>query len=205
MPTSEEILTGLGSIANQWAWFAMFWHGYFSLIILTLITGIRPSKRIVALLLVLPLLSVSALAWIHSNPFNGIFFGLSVISLAIIALRLPAGQVRIGPYWLTVPGILMTAFGWLYPHFLNEAAPLYYLYAAPTGLIPCPTTSVVIGLTLVLHGLGSRAWCLVLAATGLFYGVFGAAVLGVNLDWVLFAGALMTAFTGLFIVNKGDR
>ncbi|PLW83854.1 hypothetical protein CWI75_00380 [Kineobactrum sediminis] len=87
----------------------------------------------------------------------------------------------------------MIGFGWLYPHFLDNTTSLVYLYAAPTGLIPCPTLSIVIGFTLILGGLGSRSWCLVLAMMGLFYGVFGAARLGVRIDGVLILGALAAA------------
>jgi len=88
----------------------------------------------------------------------------------------------------------MIVFGWVYPHFLDNAGPMAYLYSAPTGLIPCPTLSVVIGFTLVLGGLRSRAWCVALSAVGLFYGAFGAGRLGVNIDWILFVGSLATAY-----------
>jgi hypothetical protein len=88
----------------------------------------------------------------------------------------------------------MFGFGWVYPHFLEDSTPIVYLYAAATGLIPCPTLSIVIGLTLLLGGLRSRPWCLVLTIVGLFYGTFGAGQLGVNIDWVLLFGALVTAY-----------
>lgn len=59
------------------------------------------------------------------------------------------------------------------------------------GLIPCPTLSAIIGMTVVFGGLGSRSWSTVLAALAVFYGVYGAAVLGVTIDWVLAAGAAL--------------
>jgi hypothetical protein len=37
-----------------------------------------------------------------------------------------------------------------------------------------------------------------LAAAGLFYGVFGAMRLGVMIDWTLVAGALVILYVGLF-------
>jgi hypothetical protein len=204
MPTPNDILTGLKAITNDWVWLAMFWHAYFFIIILALIFGARPPKRVVGLLLALPLLSVSVLAWGQANPFNGTVFGIVAITLGVIALKMPADPVRIARPWLTVTGALMMVFGWVYPHFLVDAGPTQYLYAAPTGLIPCPTTSIVIGLSLLLGGFGSRAWCLVLAATGLFYGAFGALVLGVTIDWTLFAGALTMAWTGLYAVSRNN-
>lgn len=69
-----------------------------------------------------------------------------------------------------------------------------WLYAAPTGIIPCPTLSIVIGFTLILGGLRSRSWCLVLTTVGLFYGFFGAVRLGVKIDGILLLGALSTAY-----------
>ncbi|MCW8906603.1 MAG: hypothetical protein OQL28_05095 [Sedimenticola sp.] len=193
MPSSEEILAGLGAIANDWRWLSILWHGYFAALLLGLLSGMRPGGRIVGVLLALPLLSVSILAWVHANPFNGTAFGLTAMVLLIIAARLTGDAVKVGPPWLTVPGVLLIGFGWLYPHFLDNATFLEYLYAAPTGLVPCPTLSIVIGFTLVLGGLNSRSWCLVLSLAGLFYGVFGAVRLGVWIDGVLVLGALVTA------------
>jgi drug/metabolite transporter (DMT)-like permease len=82
---------------------------------------------------------------------------------------------------------------------------LPYLYSAPTGLIPCPTLSIVIGLAVALRGLGSRTWSLVLCATAIFYGVYGAAHLGVTLDWVLLLGALMLVLTVVARRSAGEE
>lgn len=194
MPTAEEILTGLSAVANEWRLIAILWHAYFAILVLALIAGLRPSKRLVGVLLALPLLSVGTLAWIHANPFNGLFFTIASMVLVGIACRIKAGNVTISPPWLVVPAALLITFGWVYPHFLTADRPIDYLYAAPTGLIPCPTLSFVIGVTLLLRGLGSRLWCLVLAIAGLLYGVFGAAMLGVLIDWVLFFGAVAMAY-----------
>jgi hypothetical protein len=197
VPTPEEILAGLGAIASEWRWLAGVWHGYFGVLALGLVFGVRPSRRTTGVLLALPILSVSTLAWINANPFNGGFFALTGVALMLIALKMGGDAVRVGPGWSTVTGTLMFAFGWAYPHFLGGSTPAAWLYAAPTGLIPCPTLSIVIGMTLVLGGLGSRSWCLVLVVAGLFYGVFGAFRLGVRIDLALLAGALATAIAGL--------
>jgi len=79
-----------------------------------------------------------------------------------------------GPAATTALGVAMIAFGWLYPHFLTFGPVTRYLVAAPMGLIPCPTLSLVIGFALLAGGLSSRAWSIVLAVVGLFYGLFGA-------------------------------
>ena len=52
------------------------------------------------------------------------------------------------------------------------------------------------GVTLMMAGLQSFQWSLVLGAAGLFYGVFGAVHLGVTIDWVLTAGALALLASG---------
>jgi hypothetical protein len=194
MPTPDEILSGLSEIANTWRVLAIFWHVYFGVLALLLLQGARPSRRVVGVLLGLPLLSVSVLAWINGNPFNGTFFAVSGIALIAISTRLSHDRVRVAPLWAATLGALLFAFGWVYPHFLNTLSFLPYLYSAPTGLIPCPTLSIVIGLALILGGLGARTWSLVLGVTGIFYGIFGSAWLGVLIDWVLLLGALTIVF-----------
>jgi hypothetical protein len=192
MPTSEQILNGLREIANQWQILAVLWHGYFAVLAIGLLLGVRPSKRVAAMLLVLPLFSVSALAWTAANPFNGSLLAVAGIALIAIAMKLPDQHVRIAQSWSVSAGVFLFLFGWVYPHFLDTSSWMLYLYAAPTGLVPCPTLSIVIGLSLMLGGLNSRAWSLGLGAVGLFYGLFGVLRLGVTLDLVLLLGALLS-------------
>ena len=68
-----------------------------------------------------------------------------------------------------------------------------YLYAAPTGLVPCPAVSAVFGLALVTRGLDSRAVSLGSAVLGLLYGLFGALRLGVHHDIGLVVAAAALA------------
>jgi hypothetical protein len=192
MPTPEQILYSLGTIANQWQLLAVVWHVYFAVLAVGLLLGVRPAKRIGGVLLALPLFSVSALAWASANPFNGGLFALAGITLLVIATRLPQEQIQIAPLWIVGGGILMFLFGWAYPHFLETTSLIPYLYAAPTGLIPCPTLSILIGLSLIVGGFESRTWSLVLGAMGLFYGLTGAIQLGVTIDLFLLLGALLT-------------
>jgi hypothetical protein len=155
----------------------------------------------------MPLLSVSFFAWIHNNPFNGVVFLLSAIALALVGLRLPNEKVQSAPTCGLIFGILMVIFGWIYPHFLESGSWINYLYAAPTGLIPCPTLSITIGFALLANGISSRLWSILLAMIGLFYGVFGAFRLGVHIDIGLFLGALILfilAFTFKQLPSKQD-
>jgi hypothetical protein len=191
MPAIAQILSGLKEIANSWKPLSMFWHVYFSAGVLALALGFRPMKRWAGLLLAPPLLSVSAMAWTVANPFNGAAFAVLGVLVLYFSARLPKEPARIAPPWFLLPGLALFVFGWTYPHFLETQSFLPYLYAAPTGLIPCPTLSIVIGLALVLDGLGSRTLCIVLGIAGLFYGIVGVVRLGVTIDWELLLGALI--------------
>jgi hypothetical protein len=149
-------------------------------------------------LLLLPLvLSVAVIAWIHRNPFNGISFTLLALVLGLLARRVAAVATTRPPRGALWLGIAMIAFGFAYPHFLTTRSAFWYLYSAPLGLLPCPTLSFVIGVTLVAGGLGARAWSLVLAVAGLAYGLFGVARLGVWLDLGLILGAAGLLLVGL--------
>lgn len=191
MPDAEQILIQLREIAGQWTKLALLFHVYFGVIAAALIGGIRPSQRSAARILAVPLLSVSAIAWVEGNPFNGTAFAILWIFLLIASGRLPKERIRIAPAGLMIPGILLFLFGWAYPHFL-ETRPIWaYLYLAPTGLIPCPTLSLLTGLVLILDGLGSRTIPLVFGLAGLLYGAIGVFRLGVAIDAVLILGAFV--------------
>jgi hypothetical protein len=191
MPTPADILKGLASIANDMVGLAIIWHILVAVVIIGIILGWRPSRKLGAGLLAIPLLSVSILAWVYNNRFNGVVFLLFAIDLAIIGLRMPAGKIQKARLWGIIFGFLMILFSWIYPHFLENGTWLKYLYAAPTGLIPCPTLSLTIGFALLANGFSSRAWSIFLAVIGIFYGLFGALRLGVHLDFILSAGALL--------------
>ena len=189
MPTPAQILAGLTAISVEMRIVAILWHVAAALVIAALLAGWRPPKRLAATLLTLPLLSVALFAWVYGNPFNGLVLVIVALTLGVIGLRLPEERVE-RARTSNVIGWGMVIFGLVYPHFLEPESSLTYLYAAPTGLVPCPSLSLVIGLTLLAGGFGSRAWSLVLAAAGLFYSVFGMARLGVMLDVGLLVGAV---------------
>ncbi len=197
MPTSEQILAGLKIIVNTWWPLAVFWHIYFVAVVIALILGVRPSKRLSGIILSLPVLSVSFVAWMSLNPFNGIFYALIGILLIYFSVRLPREKVSIAPMWILIPGIILFIFGWVYPHFLENSLWYEYLYKAPTGLIPCPTLSIVIGLLLILNGLESRAISLLIGFVGLYYGITGMIQLGVLIDLVLLLGAIMIVIVSI--------
>jgi hypothetical protein len=190
MPSSESILAGLTNLANNWQWLAVVFHVYVAAFIILVLAGAALSKRLAGILLAIPTASVSVLAWLSRNPFNGALFAIIAIVLVVMAVRLPEGRVRIASLQVAIPGAVLLAFGWIYPHFLNTTSFFPYLYSAPMGIVPCPTLSAVIGMTLIFSSFERRGWGIFCASAGLLYGLFGALRLGVTLDWVLVAGAV---------------
>ena len=189
MPSPDEIVAGLGRIANEGLLYALLWHIVVGAALIALALRVSPSPRVMGGLAVLPLLSVSAFAWAFHNPFNGVAFALLAVALAVLAWR-GSREPKPRATWTTALGALLVAFAWTYPHFLVGMSPLTYLYGAPMGLIPCPTLSLVIGFALLGYCPGGRAWSLTLAGAGAFYALFGVVRLGVVLDLPLLAGAM---------------
>ncbi|MDT8323556.1 MAG: hypothetical protein RRA94_05565 [Bacteroidota bacterium] len=190
MPTPEQILEGLQRISTQFTGLALLWHIAAGALLITLALGRRPSRRTLGVLLTLPMFSVSLLAWLDGNPFNGSIFAVLAIALLVIALRLPKGAVAMDRTW-RYSAIAIIIFGWAYPHFQTGTGIWHYLLTAPLGLVPCPTLAMVIGITMLFGGLDSKSWSRVLGAAGILYGTFGAFRLGVTVDIVLLAAAIL--------------
>jgi hypothetical protein len=193
MPSSEAILNGLTAIANDWQELALVWHVWLATLIVALLAGWRPSNRIGGTLFIAPVLSVGVLAWASANPFNAAAFAILAVALIIIANRLTNERVRIASWVPFLSGTLLVAFGWICPHFLSADSWAAYIYASPFGLVPCPTLSVLIGVTLILDRLGSTPWCTTLVAAGSIYGAMEVSRLGVVLDYGLLAGVGVVA------------
>lgn len=203
-PTPQEIVSNLTELANTWRPLAVFWHVYFAVFVIALISGARPSKRVSGIFLAMPFLSVSILAWSIMNPFNGIIFAVISILLIAVSAKLPRERAQIAPLWLLIPGVLMFMFGWIYPHFLDESASLSFLYSAPVGVIPCATLSIVIGLAMIMNSLGSRKISLILGITGIVFGITGVWQFGVTIDWILVLGSIAVLIFA-FRRKKGKR
>jgi hypothetical protein len=204
VPTPTEILAGLAAIANQAVGVAITWHLVLGAVLVALGFGWRPSQRVAAALIATPLASVAVLAFAFASPFNGVMFAAATVAVLTFGLVGDPRPVARGAAWTWWAGVAMIAYGWVYPHFLDGPATAY-LYAAPVGLVPCPTLAVAIGFALLGGGLGTRAWRLVLAVLGLFYGLFGALRLGVTLDVGLVGGAIALAATQLAPLTARNR
>ncbi|HEY6880387.1 MAG TPA: hypothetical protein VI299_20325 [Polyangiales bacterium] len=189
MPNASDILANLSAIASQARVVAIAWHVVVVVVIMALLSGLRPSKRTAAMLLSLPLASVGIIAWRWHNPFNAIVFVGASLALTTLASRGRLhDRVRMGSRFAIVCGAGLLTYAWSYPHFLAGPSAIAYLYGAPLGIIPCPTLALAVAATLLGDGLVGGAWCLTLAGLAMFYAVFGIARLGVALDWGLLVG-----------------
>jgi hypothetical protein len=195
MPGADQILEGLTRIAREWTWLAMLWHAVVAVMLAAIVTG-RAQRRSIALTMSAMVASVAAMAWWSGNWFNAAVFGTLAIEMARQALRLSVVD-RCSPSRSWPIGAAALGFGWVYPHFLDDASRWEYAYAAPMGLIPCPTLAAVIGLSLIVGLFESRRWGILLGSTGLVYGVIGVARLGVWIDAWLIAAAVAAIVAAL--------
>lgn len=191
--TRNAILASATAIAAEWRWLAIVWHAVFALVLVAILAFRIRDRRALAMAAALPFTTVAALAWWSGNPFNGTVFTVFAIVLVAIAARLPAFPTPIGRPSAVWAGACCCAFAWSYPHFLPGTW-TQYLYAAPLGLLPCPTLSLCVGLSLITQGFGSFRWAVIVTAGTLIYGAVGVLALGVTIDWALIAGALILAW-----------
>lgn len=199
MPTSATILETLSSLARDLVWLAVIWHGLVLAAVVLVIRGLRLSSRAAIVWLTLPSLSVSVAAFAYGLLFNGIAFGLLGLAFAALGLAHERPPLRPGPTWARVLGAALLAFGWAYPHF--DVGPWHRtLYAAPLGVLPCPTLAVLAAAALFADGLHSRAACSLLGAWCAFYAAFGVFRLGVVIDLGLVLGAV-----GLVVIAARRR
>ncbi|MGE5180636.1 MAG: hypothetical protein ACM31C_01175 [Acidobacteriota bacterium] len=179
MPTSSAIIELTTRMAQELTWLGLAWHVGILMVVASLLTAWRPSQRAGAWLLVGPPLSVGLAAIAYASPFNALAFLLLALVLGFAARRRDVAPVAGTPRWAIALGILLIAYGFVYPHFLPVAIAIF---ASPIGVVPCPTLAVLAGFTLVAGGFGSRAIPAALTAWTAFYALFGIFVLDVPLD-----------------------
>lgn len=191
MPTREELLSGLASLANEYSNIAIAWHFIIVILIAALFSGWKPGNSLMILILSSLLMSVSVFASLQANFFNAAIFAFIVIMSIYATLRSGNSKIRGDRSWPDIAGLVLIIFGLVYPEFLKTNSLLEYAYAAPTGLIPCPSLSVLIGFALLYKGFNSVTWSITLVLAGMFYGLFGVYYLNTYSDWVLIAGSLI--------------
>jgi hypothetical protein len=184
---SDEILAAARAIANEWRGLAAAWHIIVAALVVVLWRRRVDGRAVAAVLALMPLSVATMAAW-SGNPFNiTMFVALGLVMLALAGTDVSA-QLRVAGAREVGAGVIMCAFGWVYPHFLDGPA-WQYLYAAPLGLLPCPTLAMLMGVSLLADSFGSKAWAILLGSLGLLYGLIGVFVLHVTVDWFLIAGA----------------
>jgi hypothetical protein len=186
----EAILAAASAISNEWRGVATAWHAIYAVMVVAMVYRAIPAAA-VASGLAGSAISVAVLAWWSGNPFNATVFVVAGIIMLWLAIRMRSTAIVLGSRSAIVAGILLVAFGAVYPHFLAATSWTAYLYQAPLGLMPCPTLSAIAGVTLLMDGFGSKAWSRLVALLATFYGVIGVLVLGVAIDLVLIAAAVM--------------
>ena len=199
MPAATDVLDSLARIAGEWRWMAIGWHAAAVVAALVLLMRLARRQRAVAMIVALPLISVTGLAWWSGNPFNGTIFAVLTVALLVEASRLENRPLQTASPAIVAVGSILVIFGLVYPHFLQDGSRWSYLYAAPFGSIPCPTLSVITGTSLAAGVFGSRAWGLTLGVVALAYGAIGVAVLGVVIDAALVVGALLLLTAAAFL------
>lgn len=204
MPTNNEILEGLKTISNNYSMVSIYWHIVIYIAIVVILTKIwKPSIRMVVMFLILPLVTVAILAWVNGNPFNGLLFSLLTVLFLIYGFKLTQERIKYSTLFYRISGILLLLFGLWYPHFLVTDSIWEYLYAAPTGLIPCPTLSIAIGIALIFNGFNSNPLRIILLCFGGFYALFGIFKLGVYLDAGLLIGTIILLLH--FLMNPARK
>ena len=98
---------------------ATLWHVAIYGLIISLLFHWNPSNKLMAILLCLPVVSVSIIAWYSGNPFNGTLFAILAILIIIFGLKANLHPITVSQLTFLVIGILMIAFALLYPHFLE--------------------------------------------------------------------------------------
>lgn len=191
MPSPTDILQGLTVLANRWEALAVAWHVAFLAGLVAIELGWRPTRRLMAVVLLLPLGSVGVVAWASGNPFNGVLFGVLVAGLGAAARAIPRTAIEMEAGAGGLFGAILLALGVVYPHFLDSVSWIDYLASAPLGLVPCATLLAVSGVTLLSSLHRDRRWTMGLAAFALGYGLLGALYLGVLLDLALVAGGVV--------------
>lgn len=207
MPSPGAILENLTAIANHWRILAVVWHFYLFVPLLFVIAGRPWGRSTVGAWLLPPVFSVSVVASGSGNFFNALIFaGLSLLlAWSVIRMRDTPPVPATGLVFASGFGLFV--FGLVYSHFLRASSWTEFAYAAPVGLLPCPTLAAITGVTLMLGLHEDRRWGWTVAGAGLMYGVFGVLRLGVRLDLVLVAGAgvLLAALAAPRSVRATER
>jgi len=186
VPATEEILRQLARATNELGALAIVWHVLVLVAALAMLSGRIPSRYLTTLAIGL-VLSVVIVSLGYGNWFNGVSF--LVLAVALTMSATDGGVALEMRPWQSLLGTALVVFGFIYSHFV-EGAWYRPLYAAPIGVLPCPTLAMIAGYVLLTGAGGMRSVPVLLAIWTAFYAIFGIVKLGVFLDIGLVAATL---------------
>jgi hypothetical protein len=193
MLSPDDIIRALHYLADHYVNVAISWHIIiYGFLLFILIAKRKVTNRLIGGLLSLPVFSVSIFAWQIQNPFNGTLFLILGMLLFVFSFKVKSQRIVVNPsFAIRASGIAILLSGLIYPHFLGQEFSIY-LYAAPTGIIPCPTLLMITGFSLIFLLKQSYKWMMALLVADVLYGLLGVFLLGVELDiMLLLASALL--------------
>jgi len=193
MPSAADLLAQLTRAAHEALAVAALWHLLVGAVVVLFVLGWRPTQRLGLWLAAAPLGSVAIVSVWVGNPFNAATFAALATTLLLLARHAPLESLERSSTPVVAVGACMIAFGWFYPHFLDDSSLVTYAWGAPVGVVPCATLYVVLGFALLVRGFSHRTAAIVVAAAGLLYGTIGVVVLRVAIDVGLIFGALLLA------------
>jgi predicted CoA-binding protein len=191
MSNRDLLLNELTLLANGRIYVALFWHVVlYAALAWAMLSRRGPARSAVALLLLTPVVSATTLAWLRGDLAHALWLTALIAALSVVTIHLPSTPPERTHGWRAWLGWAALALAASYPHYVQvEHASAYLLYA-PLGVLPAPTLALLLGASLLLGGLGSRAWSYAVSACAFGVGVLGAFVLEVWIDLALVVAAL---------------
>ena len=191
VPTAESILAWATVVANDWRWLAILWHVALAALLIGFVTRVRLSTRLVGYALVLPVISVSVIAWLSRNPFNGLIFAVLAVLLrarrdapaadsrdtCIVGMGSRGGRAR--RFWMGLPSFPHHGYmDGLRVRVAVRASPLPDAFGRDRDHVDLRRPAL-------------KGWSAPLFGAGILYGWIGIFRLSVSLDIWLFAGAIL--------------
>ena len=145
-------------------------------------------------------LSVIVNATIYGNPFHAITFALVAIAVGLEFIK-GKNQISIPKRGInTVIAFAFILIGLWYPEFVKVNM-FASLLLAPTGIVPCPTLLIVIGMLNLYYPNVNKLQFGITVFFGMVYGIIGTFILGVYFDLSLI-GIVIYSICNMVINRK---
>lgn len=200
----EIILNFLPMVANKYLFLNAIMHVLiYGVLAAIFLSGYKQKRIIFDSLIAVLFISVAAISILNSNPFNFLTFAILSV-FAVIELFKAKNDITFKPFNLnTLVCMTIILVGLWYPHFVN-VHPALMLLLAPTGIIPCPTLMVVLGLLNLIYPKVNKGLYAATSLIGAFYGITGVLLLKVYLDIPLLLITVYSVYNLRFLFTKPD-